>query len=373
MLMHVPPPGGLRVWLGTTTQDEAEDPTPFRDIKQDSKKSANRTRRPPPSTKYGMDLRTAHASGADFSIHAYSQSTFSRRAAALEISWGVHHNRYRHGLPKNQPLLCRHCTQPITIAHITGDCDIIRDMRTARHNSTFKLLKQHIERTGEPIIATDLGKKPVKRFDRTRYTIPNKTQDSPVIPVPPAKIPEFLLPKNKLPTGHKPDMIRLKGCKWPPESPERPTAPKRTGFTGPKVMQLIECKYAKDTDMHVTIAEIKDKYAPLVQAIKDHGAWDGEIEIIPIVISRTGSFHVQTLAEIAQLISPMEEPPGGLTYGQLPRKVQKTVMALHVHAQEWLYDTLIAARRHIAPRGHRRGTNAPTTRDTGGNITTRTA
>ena len=350
-----PPPGGLRVWPGTLPPDNTADPTPFRDIKKDSKKSATRTRKAPPTTKHGMDLRAAHAEGADFSVHAYSRSTFSRRAAALEVSWGIYHNKFRHGLPKDQPLLCRQCSQPITIAHITGDCASIADMRTARHNSTFKLLKQHLEGTREPIIASDLGQKPIKRFDRTKYVVPNKTERSPITPAPAAKIPEFLLPKHKLPTGHKPDMIRLKGCVWPPKGPGRPSVPKRPGYTGPKVMQLIECKYATDTNMHETIAEIKEKYAPLCQAIRDHGTWDGEIEIIPIVISRTGSFHVQTLAEIAKLISPLEEPPDNLTYKQLPRRAQNTVMALHVHAQEWLYDTLGAARNLIAPRrGYRR-------------------
>ena len=247
-------------------------------------------------------------------------------------------------------------------------------MRTARHNSTFKLLKQHMDSTGEPIIASDLGKKPIKKFDRTKYAVP-KAHETPTTLIPPAKIPDFILPKHKLPTSYKPDMIRLKGCQWPPNMPDSHAISKRPGYTGPKVMQLIECKYATDTDMHDTIAEITEKYAPLCQAIRDHGTWDGEIEVIPIVISRTGSFHVRTLAEIAQIISPMEEPPDFLTYKQLPRKVQKTVMALHVHAQEWLYDTLRTARSLIAPRrGFRRGTTkAPKAREQGCNTNTHPA
>ena len=116
------------------------------------------------------------------------------------------------------------------------------------------------------------------------------------------------------------------------------------------LMQLIECKYATDTDMDVTISEIQEKYAPLRQAILDHGFWRGEIVIIPIVISRTGSFHVKTLAEIAQLISPQEEPPDTLTFKQLHKDIRELVLALHSHAQDWLTLMLDFARHTLAPR-----------------------
>ena len=67
-----------------------------------------------------------------------------------------------------------------------------------------------------------------------------------------------------------------------------------------------------------------------------HGTLNAEIIIIPIVISRTGAFNIRTLAEITQLISFGEEPPVALTYKQLPKLAQKIIMALHIHAQEWL-------------------------------------
>jgi hypothetical protein len=56
----------------------------------------------------------------------------------------------------------------------------------------------------------------------------------------------------------------------------------------------------------------------------------------PIVISRKGTFHVKTLAEIAQLVSFTEEPPDELTFKQLPLMAKRIAMAIHVHTQEWL-------------------------------------
>jgi hypothetical protein len=61
-----------------------------------------------------------------------------------------------------------------------------------------------------------------------------------------------------------------------------------------------------------------------------------QVQIIPIVISKTGNFHTKTMAEIAQLISYQENPPDNLTYKSLPPQAQSIVMAIHIHAQEWL-------------------------------------
>ena len=61
-----------------------------------------------------------------------------------------------------------------------------------------------------------------------------------------------------------------------------------------------------------------------------------DIQIIPIVISRTDTFNVKTLAEIAQLVTFEEEPPDAITYKELPKPAQHIAMTLHIHAQEWL-------------------------------------
>ena len=85
--------------------------------------------------------------------------------------------------------------------------------------------------------------------------------------------------------------------------------------------------------MHETTANIRRIYTPLRQAIWDHGHWKGDIDIIPIVISGTGSFHIKTLAELAQLVSFTEEPPHEMTYRQMPPAAKRMAMTLHTHAQ----------------------------------------
>jgi len=95
-------------------------------------------------------------------------------------------------------------------------------------------------------------------------------------------------------------------------------------------------QYLTDGNTQDVIDQMYNIYESLKQAQKIHGTIKAEIIIIPIVISRTRTFSVRTLAEIAQLVSFKEEPPNTLTYKQLPKPSQKIAMALHTHAQEWL-------------------------------------
>jgi hypothetical protein len=71
-------------------------------------------------------------------------------------------------------------------------------------------------------------------------------------------------------------------------------------------------------------------------ALQAHGTLKAHVKIIPIVINGTGTFHVKTLAEIAQLACFKEEPPDEFTFKQIPITGKKIAMALHTHAQEWL-------------------------------------
>ena len=103
-----------------------------------------------------------------------------------------------------------------------------------------------------------------------------------------------------------------------------------------KTIQIIECKYATDGNIQTIIEHIYEIYDPLRQALQTYGTLKADVEIIPIVISRTGTFHVKTLAVISQLVSFAEEPPDALTFKQLPPTAKRITMALHVHAQEWL-------------------------------------
>jgi hypothetical protein len=84
-----------------------------------------------------------------------------------------------------------------------------------------------------------------------------------------------------------------------------------------------------------------------------------QVQIIPIVISRTGIFHTRTLAEIAQLVSFKENPPDNITYKSLPTQAQTIAMAIHVHAQEWL--TLMSkVSRSTFTQRRKKSTKTPT-------------
>jgi hypothetical protein len=87
---------------------------------------------------------------------------------------------------------------------------------------------------------------------------------------------------------------------------------------------------------HDIIEHIYIIYEPLKLALQIYGIIKADIKIIPIVISRTCTFNVKILAEIAQLVSYNEELPDTMTYKQLPKQAKHIAMSLHKHAQEWL-------------------------------------
>ena len=107
-------------------------------------------------------------------------------------------------------------------------------------------------------------------------------------------------------------------------------------YRGRRQIQIIECKYSTDGNIQTIIDYIYEIYEPLRQALETHGTLNADVKIIPIVISRTGTFHVKTLAEISPLVFFAEEPPDELTFKQLPPTAKRITMALHVHAQKWL-------------------------------------
>ena len=84
---------------------------------------------------------------------------------------------------------------------------------------------------------------------------------------------------------------------------------KDLAYRSKRQLQIIECKYSTDDNIQLVIDHIYDTYEPLRLALQAHSTLKAEFKIIPILISRTGTFHVKTLAEIAQLVSFKEEPP----------------------------------------------------------------
>ena len=250
-------------------------------------------------------------------------------------------------------------------------------LRMSRHHSTFTLFADLLKagKSGRwPVLSMDLGRQPVRDFPaELKANLTSEFDEPEVNEVDtgngtregheswkthgqyPTILPEYLLPSYKRPQHHKPDIIRAVGY----------TIDERTGllimdltYTGHRTLQIIECKYSTDTNMDTIYDDIKNIYTPLRHSILDHGWWDDTIEIIPIVISRTGSFHVKTLGEIAQLVSWQEEPPPVRTYTSLDRDCKAIVRELNAHAQQWLTLLLaVAAKRLVpskTPRRHRR-------------------
>ena len=368
-----PPVGGLRTWpIVRTPSPSADEPdriSRFTNLRAEpAKRYKEATLTSVPTTSlYGSLLQQSRINGADHSIHAYSTSGFRQRREALEVAWGAHKYRLLTKANKHRFPSCSKCGRKLTHTHMLGGCPATQNARTRRHNSTFTLLHQLLlkENGGRwPIIAMDLGKQPVKDFEEQLKECRTEAQQAPDRTDQAGEetmdneaeekrddkyktiLPEYILPKNKRPHHYKPDIVRAVGYYIDPDTGELKPDPT---YTGPRVLQLIECKYATDMDMHEVINHIYTIYDPLKQAILDHGIWNDPIVIIPIVISRTGSFHVKTLAEIAQLISLDEAPPEGLTYRDLTPAARRLAMALHTHAQQWMTLLLKLSKQTLAP------------------------
>ena len=78
---------------------------------------------------------------------------------------------------------------------------------------------------------------------------------------------------------------------------------KDLAYRGRRQLKIIECKYSIDSNIQKIIEHNYEIFEPLRQALQTYGTLKADIKIIPIVISRTGTFHVKTLAEISQLVS----------------------------------------------------------------------
>ena len=153
-------------------------------------------------------------------------------------------------------------------------------------------------------------------------------------PAYPQSIPDYVLHPQHIPKHHKPYLIRAVGFTLNNQG----QLVKDLTYRGRRQIQIIECKYSTDGNIQTIIDHKYCIYEPVRLALQPHGTLKAEVKIIPIVISRTSTFHVKTLAEIAQLVSFKKESLNELTFKQLPLTAKRIAIALHVHAQEWVSD-----------------------------------
>jgi ribonuclease HI len=117
------------------------------------------------SSIYGQILHDARTTGSDHTIHAYSTTPYRARRDSLEMAWGLHIQRCKR---KHSPsLICTKCQSPLTNTHILGGCRYTAKLRIKRHNNTFRLLLEHLQKSNGgqwPILCANLGRKPATDF-----------------------------------------------------------------------------------------------------------------------------------------------------------------------------------------------------------------
>ena len=114
--------------------------------------------------------------------------------------------------------------------HILGGCTFTAKLRIKRHNSTFRLLTQHLQKSNGgrwPILCADLGHKPPTDFsnhtpdidttpnfhhqDIKHSTHEGLHDDKSKNPDYPQTIPGYILHPQHRPKHHKPEIIRAVG------------------------------------------------------------------------------------------------------------------------------------------------------------------
>jgi hypothetical protein len=180
-----PPTGGLRTWPQIrhnppNKQDNIRILTNLKSSMKKELKHSNKTA----TTKdvFGKLLQAARDTGTDFIIQAYSQSPYRSRRDAYEVAWGSHIYRCKKKYNSQGPMICTKCNQPLSNTHLFGGCKHNPKLRTSRHNITFKLLHEELEKHHGgrwPIISMDLENKTIKDFkSQTKIEMTTPQEDT---------------------------------------------------------------------------------------------------------------------------------------------------------------------------------------------------
>ena len=184
----------------------------------------------------------------------------------MEVAWGAHKFRLMTKAHKHRFPTCTRCGHKLTHSHLLGGCYTTAKLKISRHHSTFKLLQQLLtnENGGRwPILAMDLGIQSTRDFEQqledcradllqTPADSPEETDDQDHKPDQyyATILPEYILPRQHRPPHYKPDIVRAVGYYIDSTTGRLAEDP---DYTGRRALQLIECKFSTDTDMHEII------------------------------------------------------------------------------------------------------------------------
>jgi hypothetical protein len=128
---------------------------------------------------------------------------------------------------------------------------------------------------------------------------------------------------------HKPDSIRL-------------LEPRFIGYSNNKrrcssirKIQIGEWKYCTDYNLSHTAQLIRDKYnTPPANALLSHWSCTN-IDILPIVMSRTGTLHTSTIISLTALLTLRTDPPDK-PISKARLDTTRILSQIHLHTVEWL-------------------------------------
>ena len=135
------------------------------------------------------------------------------------------------------------------------------------------------------------------------------------------------------PHAHKPDFIRILEPRFVGHSNGR------RRYASIKKIQIGEWKYCTDNNLSDTANLIRAKYTPLANAIRSH--WPGTlVDILPIIMSRTGTPHSSTITSLTSLLTARTDPLDKLI-SKARLDTSRILAQLHTHSVQWLHHLLL--------------------------------
>jgi hypothetical protein len=116
----------------------------------------------------------------------------------------------------------------------------------------------------------------------------------------------------------------------------------RPRYESIKKIQIGEWKYCTDHNLSQTAQLIRAKYTPLANALRSH--WRGtDVDILPIVMSRTGTVHSSTIVSLTSLLTLRTDLPDKLI-SKARLDTSRILAQLHTHTVQWLHLLLLVYR-----------------------------